>query len=52
MSEFPRQKIYIVGDAEKNERCPIVFVCNLWIHRILLSEEERKFILGEQTESS
>ena len=45
--EFP-----VVGAAKENERCPNVFVRSLWIHRILLSEEERGFLLGVYTESN
>ena len=46
MSEFCRQIIFhIVGAAKENERCPNIFVCCLGIHRILLAEEEPKFLL-------
>ena len=37
--------------AKENELCPNVFVPSLWMHGILLSEEERRFPLGEKTES-
>ena len=40
------KKCHIVGAAKDNERCPNVFVHSLGIHRIVLSEEECKFILG------
>ena len=40
-----------MGAANKNERCPNVFVLSLGIHKILLSEEERKFLLGMYTKS-
>ena len=40
-----------MGTAKVNERCQNVFVRCLGIHNILLSEEERKFLLGECTES-
>ena len=47
MSECRRQRIpYCEGCIEKNERCPNVFVHSLGIHRIIFSEEERKFPLG------
>ena len=36
----------MVVAAKENERCPNVFVHSLGVHRILLSEEERKFLLG------
>ena len=45
------KELLIVGAAKENERCPNVFVRSLWIHRIPLSEEERKFLLGVYTES-
>ena len=51
MSEFCRQRIPYCGAAKENERYPNVFVRSLWIHRILLSEEDRKFHLGVYTES-
>ena len=51
MSEFCRQRIPYVGAAKENERCPNVFVRRVGIHRIQLSEEERKFPLGVYTES-
>ena len=37
--------------AKENERCPNVFVRSLWIHKIVSSEEERKFLLGVYTKS-
>ena len=37
--------------AKENERCPNVFVHNFGIHRILLSEEDRKFPMSVNTES-
>ena len=40
------KEFHIVEAANENERCTNVFVRTLWIHRILLSEEERKFMLG------
>ena len=40
-----------MGAAKENERCPNVFVRSFGIHRILLSEDERKFLLGVFTES-
>ena len=40
-----------MGAAKENERCPNVFVRSLGIHKILLSEEERKFLLGVYTKS-
>ena len=40
-----------MGAAKENERCPNVFVRSVGIHRILLSEEERKFLLGVYTKS-
>ena len=40
-----------MGAAKENERCPNVFVRSLGIYKILLSEEERKFLLGVYTES-
>ena len=39
-------KFHIVGAAKENERCPNVVVRSLGIDRILLSEEECKFLLG------
>ena len=45
------KELYIVSAAKENERCPNVFFRSLWIHEILLSEEERKFLLGEYTKS-
>ena len=38
-----------MGAAKENEGYPNVH--SLWIRKIQLSEEERKFILGEYTES-
>ena len=40
------KEFHIVGAAKENERCPNVFVRNLGIHRISLSDEERKFLFG------
>ena len=40
-----------MGAAKENERCSNVFVRSLGIHKILLSEEERKFLLGVYTKS-
>ena len=40
-----------MGAAKENERCPNVFVRSLGIHKILLLEEERKFLLGVYTKS-
>ena len=40
-----------MGVAKENERCPNVFVRSIGIHKILLSEEERKFLLGVYTKS-
>ena len=45
------QRIPYCGSAMENERCPNVFVRSLGIHTILLSEEERKFLLGVYTKS-
>ena len=45
MSKFSRQGFHIVEAAEENERWPNVFARSLGIHRILLSEEERKNFL-------
>ena len=45
MCEFCRQRIPYCGAAKENERCPNVFVRSLGTHRILLTEEERKFLL-------
>ena len=36
------KKFHIMG----LQKCPNVFVRSLWIHKILLSEEECKFLLG------
>ena len=52
MSEFCRHGIPYCGAAKENERCPNVFVLSLGIHKILLSKEERKFLLGVYTKSS
>ena len=41
----------LCGAAKENQRCSNVFVRNLGIHGILLSEEERKCLLGVLTES-
>ena len=41
------KKIHIVGAAKENERCPNEFVRSFGIHRILLPEEECKFLVGE-----
>ena len=51
MSEFCEQRIPYCGAARENERCPNVFVHSLRIHRILLSEEECRFLLGMWNES-
>ena len=40
-----------MGAAKENERCPNVFVHSLGIHKILLSEEERKCLLDVYTKS-
>ena len=40
-----------MGAAKESERCLNVFVRSLGICKILLSEEERKFLLGVYTES-
>ena len=40
-----------MGATKDNERCPNFLVRDLGIHTILLSEEERKFLLGVYTES-
>ena len=40
-----------MGAAKENERCQIVFVRSLGIHKILLSKEVRKFLLGVFTKS-
>ena len=45
------QGIPYCGAAKENERCANVFVRSLGIHRIPLSEEERIFPLGVETES-
>ena len=46
------KEFHIVGAAKENERCPNVFVRSLWMHKILMSEEERKFLLGVHTENN
>ena len=43
---FLGKEFHIVGAVKENERCPNVFVRSLWIHRIPLSGEERKCVLG------
>ena len=43
---YEGEELHIVGSAKEDERCANVFVRNLWIHRILLSYENRKFPLG------
>ena len=48
---FVGKDFHIVVAAKENERCPNVFVHSLGIHKILLSEEEHKFLLGLYTES-
>ena len=40
-----------MGAEKENERCQNVFVRSLGIHKILLSEEERNFLLGVYTKS-
>ena len=45
------KEFHIVGAAKENERCLNVFVRSLGKHKILLSEEERKFLLGVYTKS-
>ena len=45
------KEFHIVGAAKENERCPNVFVRNLGIHRIPLTEDDRKFLLGVYTMS-
>ena len=45
-------EFHIVGAAKENERCQNVFVRSLGIHKILLSEEELKFLLNVYTESN
>ena len=45
------EEFHIVGAANENERYQNVFVCSLRKHEILLSEEERKCILGVYTKS-
>ena len=51
MSEFCKERIPYCGATKENERNPNIFVRCLGIHRILLSEEERKFHLGVLTKS-
>ena len=41
-----------MGAAKLDERYPNVFVLSLGKHIVLLSEEERKFLLGVYTESN
>ena len=50
-SEDKEFKIFVEATKD-NERCPKVIVRSLGIHKILLSEEERKFLLGVHTESN
>ena len=38
------KEFHIVGAAKENERCPNVLVRSLGIHKILLSEEECKYL--------
>ena len=45
------KEFHIVGAAKENERCPNVLVRSLGIYKNLLSEEERKFLLGVYTKS-
>ena len=45
------KEFHIVGAAKENVRCPNVFVRSLGIHKIPLSEEERKFLLDVYTKS-
>ena len=45
------KKFHIVGAAKENERCPNAFVRSLGIHKILISEEEHKFLIGVYTKS-
>ena len=45
------KEFHIVGAAKESERCPNVFVRSFGIHKILLSDEERKCILGVCSES-
>ena len=40
------KEFHIVGAAKENERCPNVFFRSLGINKIILSEEEHKFLLG------
>ena len=40
------QEFHIVSSAKEHEQCPNVFVHSFGIHRILLSEEEREYVLG------
>ena len=52
MPEFLGQKNPYCGAAKENKRCPNVLVRSLGINKILLPEEERKFLLGVCTESN
>ena len=45
------KEFHTVRAAKENERCQNVFIRILGIHKILLPEEERKFLLGVDTES-
>ena len=45
------KEFHIVGAAKENERCLNVLVRSLGIHKIPLSEEERKFPLDAFTKS-
>ena len=45
------KEFHIVELQGEYERCPSVFVHSLWIHRNILLEEERKFLLGVCTRS-
>ena len=45
MYEFKGKEFLIVGAAKENKRLPNIFVRSLRIHKIRLSEEERKFPL-------
>ena len=40
-----------MGAAKENELCSNIFARSLGIHKSLLSEEERKFLLGVYIES-
>ena len=46
MSKFSRQRIQIMGAAKENDQSPNVFAHSLGIHRIVLSDEKCKFLLG------